>query len=101
VQTGYSVTTIGHAETGRLWQARAFWEQADAVLAAGGELTRLHDAYRAETAGPVLSPGHPAGPDDSPAALTRMTLHWSDGSSTTFFPLVGGKTDAGSRAAGD
>jgi Bacterial regulatory proteins, gntR family len=99
--TGYSVTTIGHAETGRLWQAREFWQQADTVLAAGGELTRLHDAYRAETAGPVLSPDRPAGPDDSPAALTRMTLHWSDGTSTTVYPPVGGQTDAGSRAAGD
>jgi hypothetical protein len=24
--TGYSVTTIGHAETGRLWQSPQFWE---------------------------------------------------------------------------
>jgi hypothetical protein len=31
---GYSVTTVGHAETGRLWQARAFWEKADLAPAA-------------------------------------------------------------------
>lgn len=42
---GVSVTTIGHAETGRLWQSRHFWEQADAVLGAGGALLKLHDAY--------------------------------------------------------
>jgi hypothetical protein len=33
-----------HAETGRLWQSREFWEKADAALAADGELARLHDA---------------------------------------------------------
>lgn len=25
--TGYSVATVGHAETGRLWQSRTFWEK--------------------------------------------------------------------------
>jgi DNA-binding transcriptional regulator YhcF (GntR family) len=44
---GVSVTTIGHAETGRTWQSRRFWERADAVLCASGALLRLHDAYRA------------------------------------------------------
>jgi hypothetical protein len=44
--TGVSVTTVGHAETGRLWQSRRFWERADAVLGAAGGLLRLHDAYR-------------------------------------------------------
>ncbi len=42
-----SVTTVGHAETGRVWQSRRFWERADIALQAGGELLRLHDAYRA------------------------------------------------------
>jgi DNA-binding transcriptional regulator YhcF (GntR family) len=42
---GVSVTTIGHAETGRLWQSRQFWEYADAILSAGGDLIRLHDAF--------------------------------------------------------
>ena len=56
--TGYSVTTIGHAETSRLWQSREFWEKADLALAAGGELTRLHDAYRAGGADPVGEPGN-------------------------------------------
>jgi Helix-turn-helix domain/Bacterial regulatory proteins, gntR family len=42
-----SVTTIGHAETGRVWQSRHFWERADVGLSADGDLLRLHDAYRA------------------------------------------------------
>lgn len=46
---GYSVTTVGHAETGRVWQGRGFWDSADEVLSAGGELLRLHDAWRAES----------------------------------------------------
>ena len=29
---GVSVTTVGHAETGRTWQSRRFWERADAAL---------------------------------------------------------------------
>jgi hypothetical protein len=81
--TGYSVTTIGHAETGRLWQSRDFWEKADLTLAAGGELTRLYDAYRAGTGQPdTLLPDAPAGPP----ALTYLTLHWSDGTATTAYP---------------
>src|SRR3984957_13916692 len=49
-RVGFSVTTVGHAETGRLWQSRQFWERADAILGAGGALLRLHDAYRAAAA---------------------------------------------------
>ena len=45
-RAGVSVTTVGHAETGRLWQSREFWERADTVLGAGGDLLRLHDTYR-------------------------------------------------------
>jgi transcriptional regulator with XRE-family HTH domain len=51
-----SVTTVGHAETGRVWQSRRFWERADVALSAGGELLRLHDAYRAF--GAVRQQGH-------------------------------------------
>ena len=47
---GLSVTAIGHAETGRLWQRREFWETADKALDAGGQLLALHDAYRQATA---------------------------------------------------
>ena len=49
-RVGVSVTTIGHAETGRLWQSREFWEHADAILGAHGALLTLHDAYRAASA---------------------------------------------------
>jgi DNA-binding XRE family transcriptional regulator len=44
---GVSVTTVGHAETGRTWQSRRFWERADTALCVAGALLRLHDAYRA------------------------------------------------------
>ena len=44
---GVSVTTVGHAETGRLWQSRHFWERADKALGAHGLLLRHHDDYRA------------------------------------------------------
>jgi hypothetical protein len=91
--TGYSVTTIGHAETGRLWQSREFWEKADLALAAGGELTSHYNAYRAETASPA-SPGQPSTPPPGaeavPAALSRLTLHWSDGTVTTAYPPASG-----------
>jgi len=49
-RVGVSVTTVGHAETGRLWQSRQFWERADAILDAEGALLRLHDVYRAAAA---------------------------------------------------
>jgi hypothetical protein len=87
--TGYSVTTIGHAETGRLWQSRQFWEKTDLTLAAGGELTRLYDAYHAEATRPAGDPP-PAVPAPGPpgvlATVTRLTLHWSDGTVTTAYP---------------
>ena len=87
--TGYSVTTVGHAETG-LWQARAFWEKADLALAADGELTRRHDAYRAALAGPAPSPAPPPPPcEPMPGALASVTLHWADGTHSTFYPPTG------------
>jgi DNA-binding transcriptional MocR family regulator len=85
--TGYSVTTVGHAETGRLWQSRAFWEKADLLLAAEGELTGRYDAHRAATA-PAGIPGQPSPQPRAaePPALTRVTLHWSDGTAATVDP---------------
>lgn len=56
-----SVTTVGHAETGRLWQSRRFWDRVDAVLGAHGELLRLHDAYREAAAASMVKAGQ-AGP---------------------------------------
>jgi DNA-binding transcriptional MocR family regulator len=86
--TGYSVTTVGHAETGRLWQSRAFWEKADLMLAAEGELTRRYDAYRASAAGPAAASAPPPGP--GPAALARVILHWSDGTESVVYPPAAG-----------
>jgi hypothetical protein len=69
-----SVTTVGHAETGRLWQSRDFWERADTVLGAGGDLLRLHDAYReAGTAGTPAAPGAAAAAVAVRAAGTAAT----------------------------
>lgn len=48
-----SLTSVGHAETGRVWQSRAFWERADKALNADGELLDLHDAYRAAEISPA------------------------------------------------
>ena len=84
--TGYSVTTVGHAETGRLWQSRAFWEKADLVLAVDGELTRRYDAYRA--AASIDVPGQWA-PPPTPATLARVTFHWSDGTESTVYQSSG------------
>jgi hypothetical protein len=70
---GVSVTTVGHAETCRLWQGRAFWERADKELRAGGDLLRLHDAYRAAVTPP--DPGRvPATPAGSGHEFDRIYL---------------------------
>ena len=103
---GMSVTTIGHAETGRLWQSRCFWELADKAVCAGGELLALHDAYRSSAV-----PAGPATPDravtereetkasiplpTAPAASTALacvTLTWADGTVTTVYPPDRGDT---------
>jgi DNA-binding transcriptional regulator YhcF (GntR family) len=93
-----SVTTVGHAETGRLWQSRAFWERADKALVADGELLDLHDAYRA-----AVLPAHPAtAPEgtpgkaaaDAPSAIAApalesaicVTITWADGTVTAVYP---------------
>ena len=100
-----SVTTIGHAETGRVWQSRRFWERADAALDAGGDLLRLHDAYRAASAsrGQDETPGGGAGraaghrsPEPFPGTGRRgapgrggpsyVMIVWDDGTTTTVRP---------------
>jgi DNA-binding transcriptional regulator YhcF (GntR family)/transcriptional regulator with XRE-family HTH domain len=110
-RVGVSVTTVGHAETGRLWQSREFWEQADAVLGAGGDVLILHDAYReasafgatreagaaeaAVTSGaaPPVIAGRKEQRDESPGALPEgravpacVMIRWSDGTVTTVRP---------------
>jgi DNA-binding XRE family transcriptional regulator len=96
--TGMSVTSIGHAETGRLWQSRRFWELADKGLRAGGELLALHDAYRAAavpadrtTASGDTEAG--ASADSLPTVavaasvpVAAVTITWADGTVTTVLP---------------
>lgn len=106
-----SVTTVGHAETGRVWQSRQFWERVDAALGAGGDLLRLHDAYRtvgaagatqsqrqnaqapaAERSGATVHRDRaPSGVADRPVALGRnepscIMIVWGDGTVTTVHP---------------
>jgi Helix-turn-helix domain/Bacterial regulatory proteins, gntR family len=93
-----SVTTIGHAETGRLWQSRAFWERADKALSANGELLALHDAYRAaDIAFPLAAEAEDSGAGtatDVPETITVaasgpvtcVTITWADGAVTTVYP---------------
>jgi DNA-binding transcriptional regulator YhcF (GntR family) len=84
-----SVTTIGHAETGRLWQSRQFWERADKALTADGELLRLHDAYRAPAVQPDPAALAEAGNADGiaitappHATVTGISVTWSNGEVT-------------------
>jgi DNA-binding transcriptional regulator YhcF (GntR family) len=104
---GMSVTTVGHAETGRLWQSRRFWEQADKWLGADGELLALHDAFRAAsapadsaTAAEVVE-ANPAISISPTAAITIagpvafVTITWADGAVTTVYP-----PEAPARSAG-
>jgi hypothetical protein len=100
---GVSATTIGHAETGRLWQARRFWEHADKAVEAGGELLVLHHAYRAATV--QADPATAAATSDTEtkgteivadipptvavaasAPVTSVTITWADGAVTTVYP---------------
>jgi DNA-binding transcriptional regulator YhcF (GntR family) len=95
-RAGVSVTTIGHAETGRLWQSREFWDRADAVLGARGDLLRLHDDYRA--AGAAGAHERPAASDPAwrrdtvvagegdEAAPACVMIMWGDGTMTTVRP---------------
>jgi DNA-binding XRE family transcriptional regulator len=42
-EVGMSVTAIGHAETGRLWQSRRFWQRVDLALRADGALLARYE----------------------------------------------------------
>jgi len=92
---GVSVTTVGHAETGRLWQSRRFWERADLALNASGQLLAMFDAWRSSspagtTAGepdPPTACVEPGVPDGVVITLScapgPVTVRWADGSSAT------------------
>jgi DNA-binding transcriptional regulator YhcF (GntR family) len=96
--TGMSVTSVGHAETGRLWQSRRFWELADKGVGAGGELLALHDAYRAVAVSADRSTAHedtdsgantgmpPIVPVEASASVASVTITWADGTVTTVRP---------------
>jgi hypothetical protein len=111
---GVSVTTVGHAETGRLWQGRPFWENADAALGAGGILPAQYDEWRAAAASEALAALELAAPEpvseqgdaasaaqgaapDAPDGIVitlpcdpmRVTVRWGDGSVTTVQPSPG------------
>lgn len=93
---GVSVTTIGHAETGRVWQSRDFWERADKALVADGELLALHDAYRASDLPPAPAAAVESAETttDAPETtavtvsgpVTCVTITWADGAVTTVYP---------------
>lgn len=108
---GVSVTTVGHAETGRLWQSREFWQRADGLLGDVGDLLRMHDGYVAASAGEQAERG-PAGDPTAAhasrpaghavpcgAACAGVTITWCDGSQTTVYPPAGPDPTALSRAA--
>jgi hypothetical protein len=87
-----SVTTIGHAETGRLWQSRRFWEHADKALNADRELLALHDAYRDALpvdedtdASTVAIPGRPVSVATS-GLVAAVTITWANGMVSTIYP---------------
>ena len=49
---GCCAATLGRAETGRCIPSRDWWQRADAMAGAGGELLRLYDGISPEP-GPV------------------------------------------------
>jgi len=72
---GVSLTAVGHAETGRTWQGRDFWDGADLVLGACGRLLALFDGYQAvkESAEEEAAPaGH--APPAPPPPLLNVTI---------------------------
>ena len=96
---GVSLTMVGHAETGRLWQARRFWECADAVLGAAGTLLDLYDRHHAADGLTAEEPPEP--PEPSPAALWPVSIGvsaagvlvvWPDGTQNLVTP-PGGQPD--------
>ena len=94
-----SVTTVGHAETGRLWQSRRFWDRVDAVLGARGDLLRLHDAYReAAAAGSgaaaLAGEGEAAGTGGGEAAATSGGPAQPRGAASSVGCLPGGNVRA-------
>jgi len=85
-RTGFSVTAVGHAETGRLWQSRGFWEAAGTVLGDGGALLLMYDEHKAAALAGPPSPPPPALPASVAIAPGRVTVTWADGTKTVARP---------------
>lgn len=85
--TGMSVTSIGHAETGRLWQSRRFWILMDEALKARGELLSLYNSYLAT--GPFASSKNfpevmnAIEEETFPPTPSSIMILWSDGAITS------------------
>lgn len=90
---GVSVTTVGHAETGRLWQSREFWKQADRALGAAGALLGMYDQHQAAAGSPAAEePPEPPEPPSPPLPVSvaisaaGVLVTWPDGTQTLAAP---------------
>jgi transcriptional regulator with XRE-family HTH domain len=94
---GVSVTTVGHAETGRTWQSRDFWRHADHLLGVDGDLLRLYDNYQAaDNAAPQAAVSTAAPEKPSPMLPVSVTITpdgvlvlWPDGTEALARPPGG------------
>lgn len=100
---GMSVTSLAHAETGRVWQSRRFWMLADQALGSAGDLLRMYDMRAAAVSarpGEDITAGLPAAaglvlPVSATISAAGVVVLWPDGSKTVAPPpaLVAGKDD--------
>jgi hypothetical protein len=82
-----SVTTVGHAETGRTWQSHDFWRHADHLLGVDGDLLHLYDNYQAAVNATPQEAASTAAPEEpSPVLPVSVTITpdgvlvlWPDG----------------------
>ena len=72
---GVSVTTVGHAETGRMWHSRGFWLRAGILLGDGGDLLRQYDALTY----PVPQPPPAVLPLSIGVTAGGVLVTWPDG----------------------
>jgi transcriptional regulator with XRE-family HTH domain len=96
---GVSLTAVGHAETGRLWQSRDFWLRADLELGVAGDLPGMFDRYKAAQCAPREEAAD-ATPEEAatdthvgpvlPASVTitadGVLVTWPDGTETVARP---------------
>lgn len=76
--TSYSRSTLSDAELGRGRASRDFWERCQAILRAGGALTRRYDEAETVAAAYQAAAMHAAqsarGPQTSPPVPSRVTV---------------------------